>query len=223
LQKYFAGRYPGKKGQAGVSVSADRICQALFHTPRHLFVPRYFAQQAYDDTVLDLPGPPRTATVSNPFIVAMLLTAVDTRNTDRSLEIGSDSGWVTTLLGELTESCVAIERIKAIAEFGAYNVGQAARNNTLMLWGDGYNGFSQRAPYDLIVVSAGAPYLAPNSLLDQLSPIGGRLVYPRACDPEGDPYFGHDLQLIVRSGDSFTVMESLSTRWVPMVPGVSVH
>lgn len=154
-------------------VRDERVIAAMAAVPRERFVPREYAAHAYADRALPLG---HGQTISQPLVVAMMLEALELKSDDRVLEVGAGSGYVAALLSRLARDVVAIERLpvlverarEAIATLDCANVRIAVAGEAL--------GYETEAPYDAIVVSAGAPHV-PRGLLDQLAD-GGRLVAP---------------------------------------------
>ncbi len=160
-------------------VHEKRVLTALRRVPRHAFVPRAYAEEAYDDAPLPIG---HQQTISQPFIVAFMTEAVSPRPTDRCLEIGTGSGYQAAVLAELCARTYSIEYLPAVARFGERNLralGYSPERVALRV-GDGNRGWPEAAPFDAIIVTA-APERVPQPLLDQLA-IGGRLVIPVGPD-----------------------------------------
>lgn len=150
-----------------------RVIEAMKKVPRHLFVEEALQSQAYSDHPLPIG---EKQTISQPYMVALMTEALELKGKERVLEIGGGSGYQTAILAELSERVFSIERIRSLAirarqllyELGYYNVEIKIFDGTL--------GWPEEAPFDAILVTAGAPDI-PGPLVDQLS-IGGRLVIP---------------------------------------------
>lgn len=149
------------------------VLNALDHVPRHLFVPEAVHHRAYEDAPLPI-GFGQTAT--QPSLQALYVQRLGIGPEDSVLEVGTGSGYQTALLAHLAGHVYSIERIRALS-VRAREVLDALRiSNVALLVGDGTVGWSRYAPYDAILVAAGAPE-APRALLDQLAP-GGRMLIP---------------------------------------------
>jgi protein-L-isoaspartate(D-aspartate) O-methyltransferase len=149
------------------------ILRAFDLTPRHLFLPESVQHRAYEDAPLPI-GFGQTA--SQPSLQALYLKLLDLQPQDRVLEIGTGSGYQTALLAHLAEHVYSVERIRELSQRARNVLDQLRLTNVALLVGDGTIGWSRYAPYDAILVGAGAPSV-PQALLDQLAP-GGRLLIP---------------------------------------------
>lgn len=142
-------------------------------TPRHLFVPESVQHRAYEDAPLPI-GFQQTA--SQPSLQALYLKLLKLQPTDRVLEIGTGSGYQTVLLAHLAGHVYSVERIRELSQRARAVIDQLRISNIALLVGDGTIGWSRYAPYDAILVAAGAPSV-PQALIDQLAP-GGRMLIP---------------------------------------------
>ncbi len=161
-----------------------RVLEAIRKVPRHLFVEEALRDRAYLDKALPIG---EKQTISQPYMVAAMSEALELEPRDRVLEIGTGSGYQTAVLAELAESVFSVERIASFVPLARARLESLGYYNVLIKVGDGTIGWSEHAPYDAIVVTAGAPQI-PRPLLDQLK-LGGRLVMP--LGPE-------DAQMLVR-------------------------
>jgi protein-L-isoaspartate(D-aspartate) O-methyltransferase len=142
--------------------------------PRHRFVPEAVQASAYADRPLPIGD---GQTISQPFIVAFMSDAAQIKATDRCLEIGTGSGYQAAVLAELCKRTFSIEYLPAVARRGAEHLRAAGYGARVQLrTGDGYAGWPDAAPFDVILVTA-APETTPPPLLEQLA-MGGRLVIP---------------------------------------------
>jgi len=157
----------------GRGIQDEAILQAMRVVPREAFVMDNYRQFAYDDTPLPIPG---SQTISQPYVVALMIRALRLKATDRVLEIGTGSGYAAALLGQIAAQVHTVERLRQLVNFARQNLAALAYNNVIVHQGDGTLGWSEKAPYDAIVVAAGGPEV-PDSLKQQLQ-IGGRLVMP---------------------------------------------
>lgn len=171
-------------------VSDERVLAALERVPRHRFVPLSQQSAAYTDGPLPIG---MGQTISQPYMVARMTELLALRPSDRVLEVGTGSGYQAAVLGELAAEIWTIERLEELATRAAALLKDLGYHNVHVVTGDGSLGLPDHAPYDAIIVTAGAPSV-PQALLDQLA-VGGRLVIPVH---EG---FSEDLRLIERLPD----------------------
>lgn len=152
------------------------VLRAMSEVPRHLFVQEHLVRQAYSDFALPIGA---EQTISQPFVVARMSEYLSLGPGDSVLEIGTGSGYQTAVLASLARVVYSIERVAQLARAAAERIKQLGFSNVTIQVFDGTVGYTQAAPYDRILVTAGAPHV-PSALLQQLAP-GGRLVIP-----EGD-------------------------------------
>jgi protein-L-isoaspartate(D-aspartate) O-methyltransferase len=184
----------------------ERVLAAMRQTPRHEFVLPECRSQAYEDHPLPIG---EGQTISQPFIIAVSLQALELQGTESVLEVGTGSGYQTALLAGLARKVYSIERHASLAQEAEATLARMGLNHVKVVVGDGSHGWHEYAPYDAIVVAAAAPGL-PRSLLDQLSD-NGRMVIP-----VGPPQ-AQELQL-VRKREGKPVIEVLEgCRFVPLV------
>ncbi len=192
--------------QLRFEIKDERVLRAMLCVPRELFVAFSYRRAAYEDKPLPIG---QGQTISQPLIVAMMIEAMELKGGEKVLEIGTGSGYQAALLAELAGWVVSVERYYQLADkarevldrLGYTNIETHLAGKTLG-WPDG-------APYDAIIVSAGAPRV-PDVLLEQLAE-GGRLVIP-----VGSRYEQELLKVTKKSGG--TVVENLGPcRWVPLV------
>lgn len=187
-------------------IADERVLGAMLRVPRHEFSPERYRDQAYEDHPLPIA---EGQTISQPYIVASMLEAVQLSARDKVLEVGTGSGYVTALLAELTGEVVSIERHASLAERARALLAGMGYTNVRIIVGDGSRGFTELAPYDAIIVSAAAPEL-PNELIGQLAD-GGRMIIPVGSDD------AQQLQLILMlNGQPEIVLRELC-RFVPLV------
>jgi protein-L-isoaspartate(D-aspartate) O-methyltransferase len=151
----------------------DGLLEAFRSVPREAFVGDSVAEFAYEDTALPIE---EGQTISQPYIVAVMVQALDLRPTDRVLEVGAGSGYAVAILARRAERVFAIERNPRLAEAARDRLHRFGYHNVEVRAGDGTLGWPEEAPFDAILVSAGGPDV-PRALLEQLAP-GGRLVIP---------------------------------------------
>jgi protein-L-isoaspartate(D-aspartate) O-methyltransferase len=191
-------------------VRDERVLSAMERVPRHEFVPERYRDQAYEDRPLPIG---EDQTISQPYIVALMLEALRLFPADKVLEIGTGSGYVTALLAELTSGVISIERHAILAEQARAVIAKQGYANVRIITGDGSRGFSECAPYDVIIVSAAASNLPPE-LVAQLAE-GGRIIIPVGS---GD---AQQLQLIEKCGSEARITFRELCRFVPLVPGAA--
>jgi protein-L-isoaspartate(D-aspartate) O-methyltransferase len=194
----------------GRGIGDERVLRAMLRLPRHEFVPEAYRAQAYEDHPLPIG---EGQTISQPFMVAIMLQALSLQPTDTVLEVGAGSGYATALLAELAARVFAIERSPVLAAGAARVVSSLGYDNVNVVMGDGSQGFAASAPYDAILVSA-ATAAVPQPLLSQLRKDGGRMVIPVG------PAESQQLQLIRMQAGRPVVTLCGACRFVPLVAGV---
>ena len=167
--------------------------------PRHIFLPESVQHRAYEDAPLPI-GFQQTA--SQPSLQALYLKLLHLQPTDRVLEIGTGSGFQTALLAHLAGHVYSVERIRELSQRARQAIDSLRLPNIALLVGDGTIGWSRYAPYDAILVAAGAPS-APQALIDQLAP-GGRLLIPIGTQEE------QQLTMITKAADGSITSEDVA-------------
>lgn len=157
----------------GRGIRDPRVLAAMRAVPRERFVPPGLAHMAYSDGALPID---EKQTISQPYIVGLMAAAAEPRPGDRSLDVGTGSGYAAAVMARCVGHVYSIERIEALAEKARRALGEAGIDNVTVRVGDGTLGWPEEAPFDSIVVAAGAP-AAGETLKRQLAP-GGRLVVP---------------------------------------------
>jgi len=188
-------------------ISDPRVRQALARVPRECFVPPQWREQAYADCPLPIGG---GQTISQPLMVALMTQALQLAPGDRVLELGTGSGYQTAILAELASRVITIERVAALQEEAAETLTRLGYRNVafhparaeVLGWPEG-------APYEAIVVTAGAPSV-PVTLIDQLT-IGGRLVIPVGSREE------QELVRLTRTEDEPRIERLGGCRFVPLI------
>jgi protein-L-isoaspartate(D-aspartate) O-methyltransferase len=150
-----------------------RLLAALRTVPRHRFTPEDVADRAYDDGPLSIGN---GQTISQPYIVARMIEALQLAETDRVLDIGTGSGYAAAVLSRLVARVYTVERIRPLLEFAVGRFTELGYDNIETRHGDGTLGWPEHAPYNAIVAAAVAAEVPP-ALHDQLA-TGGRLVMP---------------------------------------------
>jgi protein-L-isoaspartate(D-aspartate) O-methyltransferase len=158
---------------AGRGITDPRILAAFRDVPREAFVPEALAAEAYADRPLPIGD---GQTISQPYIVAVMVQALGLRGHERVLDVGTGSGYAAAILGKLVREVDSIERIDGLAQTARERLAKLGASNVRVFCGDGTLGLAQFAPFDAIVLAATGPRV-PEALLEQLA-IGGRLVMP---------------------------------------------
>ncbi len=184
------------------------VLQAFSSVPREAFVPEELADSAYEDSPLPIG---EDQTISQPYIVAVTLEALELRGGERVLEVGTGSGYAAALLGQMAREVYTVERLPALAESAQERLTRLGYANVHVRTGDGSLGWSEHAPYDAIAVAAGGPKV-PDALKAQLA-IGGRLVIP-----VGTEETGQILLRVTRDAENvFHEEELAAVRFVPLI------
>lgn len=186
-----------------------RVLSAMRRVPRHLFVPSGLRAEAYQDHPLAIG---HGQTISQPYVVALMTELARVRPVSKVLEIGTGCGYQTAVLAELAAEVFSVEYVEPLATQAAKLLTGHGYHNVRTRAGDGTGGWPAEAPFDAIVATA-APRWVPEPLLDQLRD-GGRLVIPEGEDSQV-------LRVYTRSADNFTVEDSISVRFVPMMGGAA--
>ena len=184
------------------------VLAAMRMVPRELFVPKDLRHEAYEDSPLPIGA---GQTISQPYIVACMVEALALRGGEKVLEIGAGSGYAAAVLSEIAGEVFTIERIGQLADMAALNLANAGCKNVHVRHADGTEGWAAEAPFDAILVSAGAPDI-PKTLERQLA-VGGRMVVPVGSDPRAQ-----ELIRITRvDDDEFERVDIADVRFVPLI------
>ena len=187
-------------------VRDPRVLEALRDVPRHLFVPADLQARACEDRALPIAD---AQTISQPYMVAIMTELLAPESHHRVLEIGTGSGYQTAILSRLSGHVISIERHPGLAEAARRTLAALEITNVEVHVGDGTEGFAAQAPFDRILVTAGAPSI-PEALKEQLAD-DGRLVIP--VGPAG---FQH-LTIVDRQGARFDQRERDACVFVPLI------
>lgn len=157
----------------GISKFDTRVMQAMSKVPRHEFVPKLLRGFAYKNQPLPIG---HGQTISQPYIVALMTDLMSVNSTDKVLEIGTGSGYQAAILAELADQVFTIEIIDELAKQASIVLAEQGYKNIKTRTGDGYYGWQEHAPFDVIIVTAAAGHIPP-PLIRQLKP-GGRMIVP---------------------------------------------
>lgn len=158
-------------------IQDPRLIEAFRSIPREKFVPEKSRNRAMVDAPISIG---QGQTISQPSLVAHMVDLLELENSDKALEIGAGSGYAAAILGKMCKEVYALERIESLADAARARLMKLGISNVSVIHADGTLGWLERAPYDAILVSAGAKDI-PQPLLDQLK-VGGRLVIPAGED-----------------------------------------
>ena len=188
-------------------IQDSRVLAAFAKIPRHLFVDEALAQDAYKDNALPIGN---SQTISQPYVVAGMTQALRLGKDDKILEIGTGSGFQAAVLAEFSRRVYTVERDPQLAEKARKRLRELGYQNIMIKVGDGSTGWVANAPYDRIIVTAGATESVPESLLKQLAD-GGRMIIPT-----GDRKT-QELLLIQRRGNEYSSEKLGSVVFVPLI------
>ncbi|MEM8929229.1 MAG: protein-L-isoaspartate(D-aspartate) O-methyltransferase [Bacteroidota bacterium] len=194
-----------KQQLEGRDIYDARVLNAMLQVPRHAFVPKNKRIYAYSDFPLSIG---HKQTISQPYMVAYMTQSLRLGRKDKVLEIGTGSGYQAAILGKLVDTVHTIEIIAPLGEQAKKVLRQLNYTNIEVKIGDGYHGWKAHAPYDAIMVTAGAEKI-PEPLLEQLKD-GGRLIIP--LGPHGGI---RDLVLIRKKKGKITTKTLMQVRFVP--------
>ena len=184
----------------------ERVLRAMREVPRHAFVPTRWRDEAYGDHPVPIG---EAQTISQPYMVAVMLEHLRLRGGERILEIGTGSGYQAAVLSRLAAEVYTVECFPSLAAGARLVLQQLGYENVWVVHADGCRGLAERAPYHGIIVAAAAPFI-PAPLWSQLAD-GGRLVIP-VGGPEGQR-----LVIVTRRGDTFIEEKTVTCRFVPLL------
>jgi protein-L-isoaspartate(D-aspartate) O-methyltransferase len=187
-------------------ITDPRVLQAMREVPRHLFVPPEWRHEAYSDRPLPIGA---DQTISQPYMVAIMVQSLALQGHECVLEIGTGSGYQAAVLSCLAAQVVSLEYFAALADSARTLLQHLEYTNVEVMVGDGGLGLPAQAPYEGIIVAAAAPHVPP-ALLAQLAD-GGRLVIPVGSAT------GQDLLIITRHGEDYAQERSVPCRFVPLL------
>ena len=187
-------------------IKNEAVLKAIGNIPRHLFMDSSFLDYAYKDMAFPIAA---DQTISQPYTVAFQTELLQVKKDDKILEIGTGSGYQTAVLCELGAKVYSIERQQELFKKTSLFLPKLGYRAKKLIFGDGYKGLKEEAPFDGIIVTAGAPFV-PKPLLSQLK-IGGRLVIP----------VGEDVQIMTlfirKDTKEFEQHEFGEFRFVPLL------
>lgn len=204
-------KHQGKRQQLAKIVEKkgirdEKVLEAIKKIPRHLFMDSSFEDHAYQDKAFPIAA---DQTISQPYTVAFQTEVLLVKKGDTVLEIGTGSGYQTAVLCELGAKVYTIERQQELFKKTKLFLGRIGYRPRYLAFGDGYKGLPDYAPFDRIIVTAGAPYV-PKPLLSQLK-VGGRMVIPVGKDSQVMTLFER------KSSTEFEKTEFGEFRFVPLL------
>ena len=186
-------------------ISDKATLRAMRKVPRHLFVPADVQDESYDDNPLPIG---HGQTISQPYIVAYMTEISRPTPEKKVLEVGTGSGYQAAILAEITDTVYTIEIIPELAKEASDRFKKLGYKNIVTRYGDGYKGWPEHSPFDIIIVTAAAEKI-PQPLLDQLAE-NGRLVIP-----VGEPYAVQELIIAVKKNGKIETRRLTYVRFVP--------
>ncbi len=192
-------------------VTDPQVLAAIERTPRDLFTPDLFKERSWEDSALPIAC---GQTISQPFIVGLMTQALTLEPRDRVLEIGTGSGYQTTVLAQLSRLVYTVERYRTLKREAEARFKELGLLNVITKFGDGGDGWAEQAPFDRILVTAAAPD-EPTKLLTQLKPSGvlvapiGKGPVQNLCRYAGDGRGGFKTEILCE------------VRFVPLLEGVA--
>ena len=189
-------------------IDDPNIIGAFRTVPRELFVSPEYAELAYGDHPLPIEA---GQTISQPYIVALMIEAAGIKPGDKVLEVGGGSGYAAAVIGQIAGTVISVERQHDLVALARGRLSSLGYDNVRVVEGDGTRGCAEEAPFDAILAAASGSHV-PQSLIDQLGD-GGRLVMP-----VGDPGWVQKLVKVTKAPDGKLVTEDLGgVRFVPLI------
>lgn len=189
-------------------ISEQPILDAFLEVPREVFISEDYGGIAYDDRPLPIGS---GQTISQPYVVALMIQAAGVKKGDRVLEVGAGSGYAAAILGQIAAEVFAIERVAEFVPAAQERMQRLGYENVRVFHGDGTLGLPEEAPFDAILVAASGSHV-PDALIQQLAP-GGRIVMP-----VGDPGWVQKLIKVTRGPMDRLITEDLgAVRFVPLI------
>jgi len=200
------------RGSGAPAVRDERVLEAMRSVPRHLFVPKEQMAFAYEDRPLPIG---HRQTISQPYIVAKMTELAQPKKEHVALEIGTGSGYQAAVLAKLVKKVCTIEIVEPLGREAGERLRALGFSNVTVRIGDGYAGWPEEAPFDIIIVTA-APEKVPPALIEELKP-GGRMVLPMG------PARETQILAVVTKGTNgphdYSIERIMPVAFVPMVPG----
>ena len=187
-------------------ITDPRVLETMAKVPRHFFVSAAYQEAAYEDRPLPIG---EGQTISQPYMVAIMTQSLQLRGEERVLEIGTGSGYQTAILADLANEVYTVERLPALIQKAHKTLQSLEYENIFFFMGDGSKGWPGKAPFDGIIVTAGAPEI-PETLKDQLAE-GGRLVIPVG------PRYSQTLYRVTRRGNRYSEEDITGCVFVPLL------
>jgi protein-L-isoaspartate(D-aspartate) O-methyltransferase len=192
---------------AARGIADERVLAAMGQVPREAFVPPERAGHAYEDRALPIAG---GQTISQPYVVALMIEALQLQAGDVMLEIGAGSGYAAAIASRICARVIGVERVPELARRASARLERLGFANVRIVLGDGSVGYPAEAPYDAVLVSAGAPAVPP-TLVDPLAD-GGRLVIPIGGAPRAQR-----LRRVQRAGAERVEQDLGAVAFVPLI------
>ena len=191
-------------------ITDSRVLDAMERTPRELFVPAAFREQAYDNVALPIG---HGQTISQPYIVALMTQALEVGERDKVLEVGTGSGYQAAVLARLCRRVLTIERHRALLKEAEARFAKLRLHNVTGRFGDGTKGWPEHETFDRIIVTAAASQI-PENLLAHLAEDGVMVA------PIGESRQDQKLSRVTRQRGHLQAEELCGVRFVPLVPGL---
>ncbi|MCH8614807.1 protein-L-isoaspartate(D-aspartate) O-methyltransferase [Sphingomonas sp. SM33] len=189
-------------------IADPRILEAFRAVPREAFVSASYAEAAYEDRPLPIEA---GQTISQPYIVALMIEAAEIGRGDRVLEVGAGSGYAAAVMSRMADTVIGIERQHNLVQVARERLDRLDFSNVIIIEGDGTRGCPEEAPFDAILAAASGSHV-PKPLVDQLAP-GGRLVMPI-----GNPNWVQHLVKVTKAEDGRLQQSDLGeVRFVPLI------
>jgi protein-L-isoaspartate(D-aspartate) O-methyltransferase len=189
-------------------ITEQPIVEAFLAVPREAFVGRDYAHLAYGDHPLPIEA---GQTISQPYIVALMIQAAGIKSGDKVLEVGAGSGYAAAIISRIARRVIAIERQHDLVDVAGERLRRLGFDNVRIVEGDGTRGCPEEAPFDAILAAASGSHV-PRPLIEQLAP-GGRIVMP-----VGDPGWVQELVKVTKQEDGILREENLGgVRFVPLI------
>jgi protein-L-isoaspartate(D-aspartate) O-methyltransferase len=204
--KDFETARAGLMAHLGTEIRDKRVLAAMSRIPREKFVPQESRHLAYEDGPLPIGW---EQTISQPYIIALMTEALELNGNEKVLELGTGSGYQTAILAELARTVISVERVPALAESARKVLDSLGYTNIEIHIAEETLGWQKGAPYDAIMVTAGAPDI-PDDLVSQMA-IGGRMVIPA-----GSRYI-QELYKVTKQKDKNHVQKLGGCRFVALI------